>query len=776
MFGEKPISRRHFLKVIGYLGIVSLGGLGALRELYQKQYPSLFSGSSSSVSPASSSQPILQTAFAQTAGSWSLGQNTSVVAIHAALTATGKIIYVAGSSYCINTESGPYQARLLDPTTGNETNVALSNDLFCSGATQLPNGNIFMCGGTKLYDTDVNNCNGSWHGGNYAYEFDITSGTLNQLNPMKQGRWYPTCVTLPSGKVLIVAGDDEYGGYNYLTEIYDPATKSMSVSYNPSSNGTYCVGSGATSTCPGAGTPCYGGPNQGVGPFLALYPRMSLMPSGLVFASGSLQKTYLWDPSSGVWTFVNNTSQTYRDYGASILLPLQNTSNERGKVLIVGGSTSGTTAATNVVEIEDFNQGTSTAPVLRTVASINFARKFLLPIILPNGKVVIFGGSSQGTTNPIYVPEMFDPENEGQGWVTLPAATVPRVYHGTALLLPDGSVWTASSTVNACTTELRTEIFKPSYFSGTRPTISGTPTVGGYGQTITIPTPNPSSISRVSLVRLGATTHHYEANVRLIWLQITGTSSNSITVSAPLSSKLAPPGYYMIHVLDSSLVPSTAQIIQIPGTGGGGGGTAPAQVTGLTVTTPTAPTYVLNLSWTANTETDLNHYNIYRSTTNGFTVNTATDTPVATSTTSSYSDTGLTYSTTYYYVVAAVNNSGLIGPVSSQASGTTVADTTVPMIKITSPANNSTIPNGNILVQGTAGDDPGGSGIKNVLVHVDTGATIIPYAAATPASPGNWSTWSITFNIPTTGSQRIQARATDNAGNQNWNSVTVTLT
>ena len=86
-------------------------------------------------------------------------------------------------------------------------------------------------------------------------------------------------------------------------------------------------------------------------------------------------------------------------------------------------------------------------------------------------------------------------------------------------------------------------------------------------QSITIPTPNPSSISRVSLVRLGATTHHYEANVRLIWLQITGTSSNSITVSAPLNANLAPPGYYMIHVLDSSLVPSTAQIIQIPGTG-----------------------------------------------------------------------------------------------------------------------------------------------------------------------------------------------------------------
>ncbi len=177
---EKPISRRHFLKLIGYLGVVSLGGLGALRELYQKGSPSLLSASSPLATPTTVFPPLIQTAFAQTTGSWSLGQNTTVVAINAALTSTGKILYVAGSSYCINTASGPYTARLLDPNTGIENNVALSNDLFCSGATQLPNGNIFVCGGTKLYDIDVNNCNGQWHGGNYAYEFDITSGTLIQ--------------------------------------------------------------------------------------------------------------------------------------------------------------------------------------------------------------------------------------------------------------------------------------------------------------------------------------------------------------------------------------------------------------------------------------------------------------------------------------------------------------------------------------------------------------------------------------------------------------------
>jgi methionine-rich copper-binding protein CopC len=689
------MSRKDFLKLLGAGGtIVALGGLGGFRSLLNdKKTPSSLSSPSPSLFP--------QLASAQTApgGTWSLGKNTSILAIHAALTPAGRIFYVAGSGFCVKGAAGPYQARLLDLATGAETTIGgQSNDLFCMGSTILANGNIFMCGGTKQYDTDVNNCNGKWHGGNFAYEFNVSSSSLSKqgIQQMAQGRWYPTCVTLPDGKVLIVGGQDDYGDHNYITEIYNPATKSITINYDPTSNNTYCVGSAEKAKCPGAGSPCYGGPNRGVAPWLSLYPRMHLMPSGLVFDAGPTQATYLWDPSNGSWRRVNNTLQ-YRDYGTSFLLPLQNTTAERGKVMIVGGSTNDTTAATNVVEIEDFNQGTSTSPVLRRGPSIHHARKYLNPIILPNGKLVIFAGSSQNVTNPVLIPEMFDPENENAGWTDLPAATVPRVYHGIALLLPDGSVWTACSTRYSCTTEYRTEIFKPAYFSSTRPTISAAPTVGAYGQSITIPTPNAASITRVSLVRLAASTHHYDANVRLVWLQITARTGSSITVSAPINANIAPPGYYMIHVLTGSattgFVPSVARIIQIPGTGTGGGGggttTPPAQVTGLTATAISSTQ--INLSWTAVTAAT--SYNVYRSTTAGFTVNTATDTPIARPTTNSYSNTGLTASTTYYYRVAAVNSSGT-GTPSAIASATTPAgtgtDTTPPKVSSTTPANGAT--------------------------------------------------------------------------------------
>jgi hypothetical protein len=102
--------------------------------------------------------------------------------------------------------------------------------------------------------------------------------------------------------------------------------------------------------------------------------------------------------------------------------------------------------------------------------------------------------------------------------------------------------------------------------TATRPTISGAPTVGVYGGSITIPTSSPTVITSVSLLRLMNTTHHYDANQRLVWLQIQSRGSSSVRVAAPINARIAPPGYYLIHVLNSNLVPSRGRIIRIPGT------------------------------------------------------------------------------------------------------------------------------------------------------------------------------------------------------------------
>ena len=647
------VTRLEFLRLVAFFVIFLVSGLGKI----------LFS-------IGRSPSPLLFYNFAnaQTSGSWQLGPSTSAIPINASLLYTGDIFYLAGSGYNLINQFGPFIAKVYNPYSGAENSVSLSEDLFCAGNTQLANGNILLAGGTQLYDISPNSCNGYWHGLNVAYEFDVQSGSLNKVSFMKQGRWYPTCVLLPDGKVFVTGGMDDYGTENRLVEVYNPGSKSWNLVFDSSRNLTYCVGSEFTSTCPGAGSPCYGGSGNAVSPWVSLYPRMHLMPSGNLVTAGQVPTIRTWNPANGQWKDVGAMSM-YRTYGTSILLPLQNISSERGKVLIVGGSINGTAPATTTVEMVDFNQGSSTNPVIRSVSSVQYGRRFLLPVILPNGKIVIFGGSSQANEFPVYVPEMFDPQTES--WSTLPSASVPRVYHSVALLLPDGSVWTGGSSLTRSTWESRTEIFKPSYFfSGNRPAINGNPSVGDYANSITIQTPDAANISICSLVKLPCATHHYDTDSRLLWLQVTNRTSNSITVSAPLNANLAPPGYYMIHVLDGSNIPSFGKIIKIPGSGTGVVDTTPpAQVTGLALTTVSSTQ--LNLTWTANTEPDLNHYNIYQGTTAGFTVTPGTTPPTGTPNTNSFSSTGLSPSTTYYYRVAAVDNAGNIGTLSSEISGTT---------------------------------------------------------------------------------------------------------
>jgi galactose oxidase-like protein/Kelch motif protein len=388
---------------------------------------------------------------------------------------------------------------------------------------------------------------------------------------MKHGRWYPTCITMSDGNVMVTAGYDEYGDHNRLVEIYDSSSKTWTIKQAPSGGSTYIVGNSSKGTCSGAGSQSY----SGASPNIFLYPRNHLLPSGNIVVAGMLDDIMLWNRSTGSWSLLGTSRPAYRHYGTTILLPLNNTTSEKGKILIVGGSPTAADPATTSCRILDFNAGN---PQVRTVDALQYGRKYVAPVILPDGKVVVFGGAEQGTSNPRRVPEMFSPATET--WTSLATANVVRVYHQVSMLLPDGRVWTAGSTSARNNWELRTEFFRPSYHSATRPTISGSPTVGDYGESITIPTPDGSSITRASLVKLPDTTHHYDANMRCVMLDVESNTSSSVTMEAPLNANLAPPGYYYIHVINSSDIPSTARIIKIPGSGTGGasgdGGTGTA--------------------------------------------------------------------------------------------------------------------------------------------------------------------------------------------------------
>ena len=309
------------------------------------------------------------------------------MAIHSAILPNGKVFYLSGSGYHRNRPTGPFEARLYDPVTNTEKDLPLTEDLFCAGQTGLPNGNVLIAGGTLMYDTNPDNCNGAWHGLSSAYELDINSESLVKVSSMSHGRWYPTAVTLPDGKVFVIGALDEYGVDNALAEIYDPNSKSWTISYDSNTNNTYCVGAGETA-CAGAGSPCYGSANHGVAPLLGpLYPKMHLMPSGLVVYVGGSNTFRTWNPADGHWGSPITQNRTKRSYGTSFLLPLHNNSSERGKVLLCGGALSSNDPGITAVDMLDFDDGTNTNPVVRSVAPITYGRRYLSCVILPTGQL-----------------------------------------------------------------------------------------------------------------------------------------------------------------------------------------------------------------------------------------------------------------------------------------------------------------------------------------------------------------------------------------------------
>lgn len=535
------VSRREFLKIMGAASIgLTLGGLGFSTLKTDK---------------------AANRASAQTYGSWQMGGMTHATAVHAATLYNGKVLYIAGSGFFAQHELGPFQQGIYDPLT--DAAIPLPDtpeDAFCAGHNVLPNGNILVTGGTLSYNN--RSANGKWHGINAAWIYEVDSNNFRRIASMSHGRWYPTSVPLPDGKVLVVAGWDEYGVTNKLVEIFDPSTETWSILYDPNSTLTYCVGDGEDPAIePGAGQPCYG---PGVAPNLQLYPRLHLLPSGLVAQCGQQKTLRMFNPATGVWSFAGNMLfGASRGYGSSVLCPLQNTAAEKGKILVFGGTANEDSFATTSAEILT-PSGTALQP--RWIASSQFGRKHPIPIIMPDGKILVIGGTTfqnSGATK-IMEAELFDPVAET--WTTLPQMTVPRQYHSSAVLLADGRVWAAGTTYSKVSRELRVEYFVPSWFSATRPTISGDPVVGPYGGTITVPTPDGLDIDAVSLVALSTETHAYNTDQRLVWLQIQSKTATEVVVLAPINANLAPPSYYHIFILKQG-VPSIGKPVKIPGAG-----------------------------------------------------------------------------------------------------------------------------------------------------------------------------------------------------------------
>jgi hypothetical protein len=271
-----------------------------------------------------------------------------------------------------------------------------------------------------------------------------------------------------------------------------------------------------------------------------------------VFYAGENQATaYLSTAGTGSWSFVGNRRYGVRDFGSAVMY-------QPGKILYVGGG-----RTTNTAEIINLNDA---APIWQWTGSMAYARRHLNATILPNGQVLVTGGTS-GTgfsdeANAIHAAELWDPAT-GK-WTVLASNAVNRVYHSTSLLLRDGRVLhTGSGDAAGNANHYDAEIFSPPYlFKGARPQIASAPGTITYGQSFFVGNSTPTSITRVTWLRLGSVTHAFDMDQRFSELSFVRTTGG-LTVKAPTNRNLVPPGYYLLFLLNGNGVPSVGRIVRI---------------------------------------------------------------------------------------------------------------------------------------------------------------------------------------------------------------------
>jgi hypothetical protein len=471
-------------------------------------------------------------------GKWGPIIALPVVPIHMHLLPTGKVMFWDRYDHAKDWNGDPY---LWDPfaDTAPVKMPLPGYDVFCSGHAFMADGSLLVAGGHI----------GDGVGDNKAARYDPFANAWHPLPNMNAGRWYPTNTTLANGDVLVLAGTTTGGGtVNPLPQVWQTA------------NGTWRNLTTAT--------------QGGVPAWSDFYPFLYLAANGKVFNAGPQRTSRYLDVSgTGAWSDVADSSLLYRDYGSSVMYA-------GGKVLIVGGNPREAASIPTILpsataEVIDLD---TPAPAWRSVPPMAAGRRHLNTTILPDGKILVTGGSAfPGADNragAVFFAEMWDPETEA--WTIMAGHSKYRGYHSNAMLLADGRVLVAGGghpdppadtepeNTDPHTLALRNaEIYSPPYlFKGARPEIKAVPATIDYGQSFFVETPSAQSITNVNWIRLSSVTHAFNQNQRINRLGFS-QSPGGLQVTSPSDPNLCPPGHYMLFVLNRDGVPSIAKIIRV---------------------------------------------------------------------------------------------------------------------------------------------------------------------------------------------------------------------
>ena len=629
-------------------------------------------------------------------GQWGSLLNWPMTAIHSILLDNGKVLQFDGWQQ-------PEPTQVWDPSTGTFANQTAPDSIFCSGMAELPDGRVLVIGGygglstgkIGIVDTTI---------------FDPSNNTWSRVANMHNPRWYPDLTELADGRYVAISGNTtDESHWADTPEVYDPTTNTWTVLSNVNTSQVH----------------------------EQEYPFSYLVPSGNVFTIGPSEdvsfllnvQNQTWTPVGGATGITNGSSVMYRP----------------GKILYSGGTTTqdSSSPAHATTAVIDLNAQT---PTWRQTAPMNNARIYHTLTMLADGTVLAVGGETTwGQTGQTEVSggvlpsEIWNPTTET--WSPAAPTAATRGYHSTAILMPDGTVLVGGSghANPGYPAQTTSQIYSPPYlFKGARPTIAWAPAAATYGSTIPVSTSDTASISAVNLVSLGADTHQSDMDQHFVPLSFT-QGEGGINVQIPSSAATAPPGNYMLFIVNSNGVPSVASFINIAPTL-----SAPAAPTGVTATPGNASA---NVSWTASsnggrpiTSYTVTPYVGSTAQTPTTVAGNATSTPIS----------ELTNGTTYTFTVTATNSVGT-SPPSAASNPVTPGAVTAPAF-VQSAATHATlvstlsviptnpIAGGNRIVVETGIWNSGGATAKSVTDSAgNTYTELLHFKASDNAEMSVWS-------------------------------------
>ena len=577
---------------------------GAWRAANPESCPAPPPSETATLSAMASGERVGALGPTQPDGLWGPLLSIPSTAIHAVVMPTGKVLYVSQPKYPTEQETDGGNAYVWDPATNTSRAVPppvvpygsgpdRPANLWCGGQATLADGRILFVGGNLAYPQNggVGAGNG-FRGAKWVMTFDPWTETWTRYADMPHGRWYPTLTELADGRVLIVGGWDETGGVegpggptdaptmvnDQDVEVFDPSV--------PAGGQATTVVSKLPPNGPGQPSPWPDHTNVG------LYPHMFLLPSSTSAGHGGDKVLVAgpgkWDSAiidTTTWRWVDvvdmpDTGQqrlsSDRAWGTAWLAP--GGTGGGTEVVLLGGADTGAPApgpgtaspplaTAEVLDLNNPDAGWRLDPSL----ALNHGRAHFNTVLLPDGTIFTNGGG-YGRKNdtlyadPVYTAELYTP---GSGWRDVGDEADARTYHSTAVLLPDGRVASAGDDRDIAPSHIppagRTaQIYSPPYlFDGPRPEVTAAPPSIGYGTPFRITVPgSPSSVARAVLIHPGAVTHANDMGQRVIGLDVT-PGADAVTLSAPQDATVAPPGYYMLFVLNAQGVPSVATWVKV---------------------------------------------------------------------------------------------------------------------------------------------------------------------------------------------------------------------